>query len=299
MKLKTNHGTFLSLTRDSSVIAVATGRTGFRVMSEGGKYVFTHESGKFLGVSAGQVCGLEKRQQERPQQDITSDFSVVTITEGASTAACVAAVATAPSKSKSKPTAARVEQPAAAATDPFTFDAESASLASSKRIKKAADYKSPDKAESHAVKAVPTKRGSKVASLAPAAAAATTAEDSDDDKPFKFPRSAEAAPSKQASNVTTSSPSAPVVSDVPAPRSRRAAAVTQLVAATKSAAAEVSTVTAPKRQRANQSEAQTTADAAAAVSGQLPQKFRKSENSATMKAASHPGNSDLPESFAL
>ena len=79
MKLKTNHGTFLSLTRDSSVKAVATGRTGFRVMSEGGKYVFTHESGKFLGVSAGQVCGLEKRQQERPQQNITSDFDVVAL----------------------------------------------------------------------------------------------------------------------------------------------------------------------------------------------------------------------------
>ena len=79
MKLKTNHGTFPSLTRDSSVKAVAIGRTGFRVMSEGGKYVFTHESGKFLGVSAGQVCGLEKRQQERPQQNITSDFDVVAL----------------------------------------------------------------------------------------------------------------------------------------------------------------------------------------------------------------------------
>ena len=79
IKLKTNHGTFLSLTRDSSVKAVATGRTGFRVMSEGGKYVFTHESGKFLGVAAGQVCGLEKRQHDRPQQDLTSDFVVVAL----------------------------------------------------------------------------------------------------------------------------------------------------------------------------------------------------------------------------
>ena len=59
--------------------AVATGRTGFRVMSEGGKYVFTHESGKFLGVAAGQVCGLEKRQHDRPQQDLTSDFVVVAL----------------------------------------------------------------------------------------------------------------------------------------------------------------------------------------------------------------------------
>jgi hypothetical protein len=79
IKLKTNHGTFLSLTRDSSVKAVATGRTGFRVASAGGKYVFTHESGKFLGVCGGQVCGLEKRQHERPQQDITSDFTVVSL----------------------------------------------------------------------------------------------------------------------------------------------------------------------------------------------------------------------------
>ena len=77
IKLKTKHGTFLSLTRDSCVKAVATGRTGFRVQYEGGKYVFTHESGKFLGVAGGQVCGLEKRQQERPQQDITSDFVCV------------------------------------------------------------------------------------------------------------------------------------------------------------------------------------------------------------------------------
>ena len=79
VKLKTNHGTFLSLTRDSSVKAVATGRTGFHVMSEGGKYVFTHESGKILGVVGGQVCGMEKRQHERPQQDITSDFGVVAL----------------------------------------------------------------------------------------------------------------------------------------------------------------------------------------------------------------------------
>ena len=93
IKLKTNHGTFLSLTRDSSVKAVATGRTGFRVQCEGGKYVFTHESGKFLGVAGGQVCGLEKRQQERPQQDITSDFTVVTIAEGAANAANTAAPA--------------------------------------------------------------------------------------------------------------------------------------------------------------------------------------------------------------
>jgi hypothetical protein len=49
------------------------------VTSEGGKYVFIHESGKFLGVSAGQVCGLEKRQQERPHQDVTSDFVVVAL----------------------------------------------------------------------------------------------------------------------------------------------------------------------------------------------------------------------------
>jgi hypothetical protein len=48
-------------------------------MSEGGKYVFTHESGKFLGVAAGQVCGLEKRQHDRPQQGLTSDFVVVAL----------------------------------------------------------------------------------------------------------------------------------------------------------------------------------------------------------------------------
>jgi len=79
VKLKTNHGTFLGLTRDCSVKAVATGRTGFQVQCEGGKYVFTHESGKFLGVSGGQVCGLEKRQHERPQQDLTSDFVCVAL----------------------------------------------------------------------------------------------------------------------------------------------------------------------------------------------------------------------------
>ena len=70
IKLKTNHGTFLSLTRDSSVKAVATGRTGFRVQCEGGKYVFTHESGKFLGVAEGKVSGLNLRSAN-------SEFDVV------------------------------------------------------------------------------------------------------------------------------------------------------------------------------------------------------------------------------
>ncbi len=70
MKLKTNHGTFLSLTRDSSVKAVATGRTGFRVMSEGGKYVFTHESGKILGISDGKLSGFDTRTS-------ASEFDVV------------------------------------------------------------------------------------------------------------------------------------------------------------------------------------------------------------------------------
>ena len=101
MKLKTNHGTFLSLTRDSSVKAVATGRTGFRVMCEGDKYVFAHESGKFLGVAGGQVCGLEKRQQQRPNQDVTSDFSVVTICGGSSSAAVVASAPSTSAKNKS------------------------------------------------------------------------------------------------------------------------------------------------------------------------------------------------------
>jgi hypothetical protein len=70
-------------------------------MCEGDKYVFAHESGKFLGVAGGQVCGLEKRQQQRPNQDVTSDFSVVTICGGSSSAAVVASAPSTSAKNKS------------------------------------------------------------------------------------------------------------------------------------------------------------------------------------------------------
>ncbi len=39
--------------------AVATGRTGFRVMSAGGKFVFTHESGKVIDVCGGKLCAVD------------------------------------------------------------------------------------------------------------------------------------------------------------------------------------------------------------------------------------------------
>ena len=80
MKLKTNHGTFLSLTRDSSVKAVATGRTGFRVMSEGGKYVFTHESGKLLGVCDGKLCGVETRSADSEFEAVPGESKIVEAT---------------------------------------------------------------------------------------------------------------------------------------------------------------------------------------------------------------------------
>ena len=70
VKLKTNHGTFLGLTRDCSVKAVATGRTGFQVQCEGGKYVFTHESGKFLSVTEGKISCIDN-------QSVNSKFDVV------------------------------------------------------------------------------------------------------------------------------------------------------------------------------------------------------------------------------
>ena len=117
VKLKTNHGTFLGLTRDSNVKAVATGHTAFQVRCEGGKHVFTHESGKFLGVSGGLVCGLEKRQHERPLQDLTTDFTVVTVAEGAGAAAPAAApAASAGSKPKYAPQAPKSPQVDAYAT---------------------------------------------------------------------------------------------------------------------------------------------------------------------------------------
>ena len=189
MKLKTNHGTFLSLTRDSSVKAVATGRTGFRVMSEGGKYVFTHESGKILGVAGGQVCGMEKRQHERPQQDITSDFGVVTIAEGATAVPHAAVLPTVAAKTKGK-ASAPVLPPAAAEDDPFAFDPAPPADISSKRPRKPAERKTSEQVKSLDAQPATTRRGKTAAAGATVATAA--ADDSDDDKPFKFPRAAAA-----------------------------------------------------------------------------------------------------------
>ncbi len=295
VKLKTNHGTYLSLTRDSSVKAVATGRTGFRVTSEGGKYVFTHESGKFLGVSAGQVCGLEKRQQERPQQDITSDFTVVTITEGASTAAHIAAAPVALSKARSKPSAA-VLQPAPAATDPFAFDPASAPVPGSKRIKKVDDIKSSDKVKSNEAKVAPIKRGVKAASPPPAVAS-TAADDSDDDKPFKFPRAAaavcDATPPKP-SKLTAPSLHAAAAPDASTARSRRGTAAADIPVAAAVA------VPAVKRQRNKQPEPQPKVESSLAAAAELPpQKSRKSDNATPTKISEKSANSELPESFAL
>ena len=81
IKLKTNHGTFLSLTRDSSVKAVATGRTGFRVMSAGGKFVFTHESGKVIDVCGGKLCAVDSPTPNAEFQAVpgnsSADFQAV------------------------------------------------------------------------------------------------------------------------------------------------------------------------------------------------------------------------------
>jgi hypothetical protein len=289
MKLKTNHGTYLSLTRDSSVKAVATGRTGFRVTSEGGKYVFTHESGKFLGVSAGQVCGLEKRQQERPHQDTTSDFTVVTIAEGASAATHIAAAPTAPPKPRSK-LAAAVLQPASEATDPFAFDPVSAPVSGSKRINKVDDGKKSDKMKSNQVKAAPTKRGVKAPPPQPAVASAAP-EDSDDDRPFKFSRAAAAAsdstPSKSLKMLAVPSTHAAVAPDGAATsRSRRGTADIP------AAATEI--VSSVKRQRNKQPQADL------AVAAELPpQKSRKSDNTTPTKTLEKSASLDLPESFAL
>jgi hypothetical protein len=285
------------------------------VASAGGKYVFTHESGKFLGVCGGQVCGLEKRQHERPQQDITSDFTVVTISEGTSVAARTAAVPSARAAVVSK-VAAPAEPPSAGDNDPFAFHPAPASPVNSKRNRKPAHDHASKKVTKPDISTVPTKRSrasssansdtsapavtaSTAAAAAAAAAVAVASHDSDDDKPFKFPR---AAPAKSDSKPIPSSksPSKPPTSQPPEcaaspldvqSRSRRSAAAVPI-----SAPALAGPGMVAKRARTTD---RTNDSSAEPVSTAQQQMNPKGSSEAPDKLAGKQDSLELPQSFAL
>jgi hypothetical protein len=261
--------------------------------------VFTHESGKFLGVCGGQVCGLEKRQQERPQQDITSDFTVITITEGSSTAARPAAVPTlrakaahqaAGSAKAAEKSAVCTEQATEAEADPFAFHpAPTATIASKRNLATSVDPASKKRSKPE-VTDVSTKRGRTSSAVAPVAS-----QDSDDDKPFKFPRAA-AAKSNATADAAAKSPSKPPA--VPAHPPAAASPAELLRRTRKSASAAPVTTEAPVEPALAPKLARSKEAAAVNFTTQ-EQKSAKSGSGAPGKKEATAGSVGLPESFAL
>ena len=262
--------------------------------------MFTHESGKFLGVCGGQVCGLEKRQQERPQQDITSDFTVITITEGSSTAArpdvvpalrAKAAHQAAGSAKAAEKSAVCTEQATKAEADPFAFDpAPTATIASKRKLATSFDHASKKRSKPE-VTDVSTKRGR----TSSAAVAPVASQDSDDDKPFKFPRAA-AAKSNATADAAAKSPSKHPA--VPAHPPAAAPPAELLRRTRKSASAAPVTTEAPVEPALAPKLARSKQAAAVSLTTQEQQSV-KSGSGAPSKKEATAGSVGLPESFAL